>query len=460
MSDKITILVLDDDPIYRNLVENIISRKYAVYTAAKPSIAFSLMQKHSISILISDYKMPELNGLEVLERVKSQFPETEVILISNEGDMTTVIDALRLGAADYFAKPFKSQDIWMSVERTLKLMGIKRSLSKSESRNQTLKEAIGKQNYVDIKGSSNAISELRKQISLVARTRDTSVLIVGESGTGKELVARGIHLQSSRNSEMFGAVNMSAIPESLFESEFFGHKKGSFTGAISDRAGWFESSDKGTLFLDEIGEMSMPLQVKLLRVLEDRKYIKVGTQTEHTFDTRIISATNKTPAELTDKKSFRTDLFHRLATYIIFVPPLRDRREDIPELSYYFLEMMNQKTGRNVKGINKSVFDLFQNYSFPGNIRELKNMIERAVIVCDGNNLSSEHFITFSSVIDSAIENPVIDNLWDLDVIERRTIEAALAKVNYNKSKAAKLLNIEWNALYRRIIKHNIILPE
>ncbi len=458
MSDKTTILVLDDDPIYRNLVENILSKKYIVYSAAKPSAAFAIMQKNNISILISDFKMPEMNGLEVLERVKDQFPSTEVILISNDGDMNTVIEALRLGAADYFAKPFKSQEIWMSVERTIKLSGLNKSLSKAESNNQILKEELSKQNQDEIIGKSKIIVELKNQISLVADTRDTSVLIVGESGTGKELVARAIHRLSSRSREMFGAVNMSAIPESLFESEFFGHKKGSFTGAISDRAGWFETTDKGTLFFDEIGEMSMALQVKLLRVLEDRRFVKIGTQVEHTYDSRIISATNKTPSELTNKKNFRTDLFHRLATYIISVPTLRDRREDIPELSHYFLEMMNKKTGRNVKSINKSVFDLFDTYSFPGNIRELKNMIERAVIVSGGKNLSPEHFITFDRDSDD-IDFLDSARIWDLEELEKKTILAALEKVNFNKSKAAKLLNLEWNALYRRIIKYGIELP-
>jgi DNA-binding NtrC family response regulator len=459
INDKITILILDDDPIYRSLVENILSRKYPVLTAAKPSIAFSIMQKNNISILVSDFKMPEMDGVEVLERVKAQFPSTEVILISNEGDMQTVIDALRLGAADYLTKPFRSQDIWMSVERTIKLSGLNKSLLKAESHNQILKEEISKQNTDEIIGNSLPAIELKRQIGLVSETRDTSVLIVGESGTGKELVARAIHRLSSRNSEVFGAVNMSAIPESLFESEFFGHKKGSFTGAISDRAGWFESTDKGTLFLDEIGEMTMALQVKLLRVLEDRRFVKIGTQTEQKFDARIISATNKTPAELTDKKNFRTDLFHRLATYIIFVPALRERRGDIPELCEYFLEMMNKKTGRNVKAINKSVFDLFDTYSFPGNIRELKNMIERAVIVSGGKNLSAEHFITFDRT-NEAVELFNSDVIWDLEELERKTILAALAKVNYNKSKAAKLLNLEWNALYRRIVKYGIDLPQ
>ena len=453
------VLVLDDDPIYRNLLENILRKKYNVLVAAKPSIAFALMLKNPVQILITDYKLPEMDGLEVLERVKSEFPQTQVILISNDGDMATVINALRHGAADFFAKPFMSQEIWLSIERALKVAGLTNNLNKAESHNIILKKEVSKELGENFIGSSEAILNVKQQMQMVAEIYDTSVLIVGESGTGKELVARGIHNLSVRKNEIFGAVNMSAVPESLFESEFFGHKKGSFTGAIADRAGWFESTNKGSLFLDEIGEMSTTLQVKLLRVLEEKKFVKIGTQKDQNYDTRIISATNKTPEELTDRKNFRTDLFHRLATYIILIPPLRERREDIPELAKYFLDLMNKKTGRNVKSINKSVYKLFDTYSFPGNIRELKNLIERAVIICKTNELLPIHFLAFNNMQKNGLQDSA-NEIWDLSEIEKNTILAALKKVNYNKAKAAKLLNLEWNALYRRIIKHNIDLPE
>jgi DNA-binding NtrC family response regulator len=458
-SVKKNILVLDDDPVYRNVLESILNKQYNVFIASKPSQAFEILNKNIIHILISDYILPEMNGLEVLKVVKSKYSSTEVIVISNEGNMETVIEALRQGAADYFPKPFKSQDIWLSIERTLKISDLTSNLNKVEKHNTILKSEVNKEFGDNFIGNSAAILKVKQEIEMLAETLNTSVLIIGESGTGKELVARGIHNLSSRGKEIFGAVNMSAVPESLFESEFFGHKKGSFTGAISDRAGWFEATDKGSLFLDEIGEMSMVLQVKLLRVLEDRKFIKIGTQKEQSFDTRIISASNKLPEELTDRKNFRTDLFHRLATYVIFVPPLRDRMEDIPLLANYFLTLMNKKTGKNIKSINKSVFTYLNSYNFPGNIRELKNLMERAVIICKGKELKPEDF----SSVDYFKKNTsslASKDIWDLAEIEKNTIVKALEKVNYNKVKAANLLKLEWNALHRRIKKYNIQLPE
>jgi len=458
-SVKKNILVLDDDPVYRNVLESILNKQYNVFIASKPSQAFEILNKNIIHILISDYILPEMNGLEVLKVVKSKYSSTEVIVISNEGNMETVIEALRQGAADYFPKPFKSQDIWLSIERTLKISDLTSNLNKVEKHNTILKSEVNKEFGDNFIGNSAAILKVKQEIEMLAETLNTSVLIIGESGTGKELVARGIHNLSSRGKEIFGAVNMSAVPESLFESEFFGHKKGSFTGAISDRAGWFEATDKGSLFLDEIGEMSMVLQVKMLRVLEDRKFIKIGTQKEQSFDTRIISASNKLPEELTDRKNFRTDLFHRLATYVIFVPPLRDRMEDIPLLANYFLTLMNKKTGKNIKSINKSVFTYLNSYNFPGNIRELKNLMERAVIICKGKELKPEDF----SSVDYLKKNTsslASKDIWDLAEIEKNTIVKALEKVNYNKVKAANLLKLEWNALHRRIKKYNIQLPE
>jgi transcriptional regulator with PAS, ATPase and Fis domain len=285
-------------------------------------------------------------------------------------------------------------------------------------------------------------------------------LITGESGTGKELVARAIHNLSNRKDELFCAVNMSAVPESLFESEFFGHKKGSFTGALTDKAGWFETANDGTLFFDEIGEMSMFLQVKLLRVLEDRRFTRVGTQNEQKFDVRIIAATNKTNEELSSGKSLRLDLYHRLSAFIIELPPLRERSGDIRELANFFFESLSKKLGKSISGMHSEVYDLLKSYSFPGNVRELKNIIERAIIICDSDMIMPHHFMSLQSnqmnahAISSGVET------FDLMEIEKQTILRALKKVNFNKAEAARLLNLEWNALYRRIQKYNIELPQ
>jgi transcriptional regulator with PAS, ATPase and Fis domain len=303
-------------------------------------------------------------------------------------------------------------------------------------------------------GESPAIEEIKNQVRLVARTPDTSVLIIGESGTGKELVARGIHDLSARRDELFGAVNMSAIPESLFESEFFGHKKGSFTGAIADKAGWFETTDKGSLFLDEIGDMPHNLQVKLLRVLEEKKYIKVGTQKEQTFDIRIIAATNKSLEEISNPKFFRTDLFHRIGTFIIHLPPLRKRKEDIPLLVEYFVEQFSEKMAKSNIQVAPEVFDLLQGYSFPGNIRELRNLIERAVILCKDNIIKAENFGIINKLAHSA---PQEEDSYDLQEVEKRAISKALDISGDDQEEAAKLLNIDSKTLSKKMKQHGLL---
>lgn len=457
--DKINVLVIDDDPVYRNLLRSILKEKLDVFAVESPSLGFKILNNESIDILICDFRMPEMNGLEVLEKVKTEFPDIEVIMISSAADMDIVIEALRKGAADFFRKPFKNAEIWLSIERTKKFSELHSNLSRFKKKNTLLKEEFNRELGLTIIGGSEAISEVKHQMQLVAQTPDTSVLIIGESGTGKELVARGIHNLSSRRDELFGAVNMSAVPEELFESEFFGHKKGSFTGAIADKAGWFESVNGGSLFFDEVGEMSRSLQVKLLRVLEDRNYTLLGTQIERHFDIRIIAATNKAEDELSTGKDFRLDLFHRLGTFIIQLPPLRDRKSDIEELARHFLAMLTKKMGKKIAGIHPDVLALFNTYPFPGNIRELKNLLERAVIVCQSKELLPQHFGAIHTSEAMAGGDSSGEDLFDLKKMEKQTIIRVLKKVNYKKAEAARLLNIEWNALYRRIQKYGIEFP-
>ena len=454
MENKTNILIIDDDLIYRKLSSSILQERFNVFTAETPSAGFEVLRKNDIKYVVCDYHLPEMDGLQVLEKIKQNYPEIEVIMISNTDDMNIVINALRNGAVDYFKKPFTPADIWMSIERTRKIAKINSDFNQEKNKNKILKKQVASEVGYEIIGSSKQISEIKKQMEMVAQTPDTSVLILGESGTGKELVARGIHNFSARKDEFFGAVNMSAIPETLFESEFFGHRKGSFTGALADKAGWFETTDKGTLFLDEIGEMSLSTQVKLLRVLEDRTYTKVGAHSNQKFDIRIIAATNKKVDELSSGKEFRTDLFHRIGTFIINVPPLRERSEDIPELADYFLHHLSQKLGKNITKIEDETLQKLQKYSFPGNIRELRNIMERAVILCQDNELTTEHFqISFT---DTAETENALKNTFNLEDIEKQVIIKALKTAKNNKSEAAKLLNIEWNALHRRIRKYDL----
>lgn len=453
------ILVIEDDPVYRNLSKSILKERFNVFATESPLRAFQLLEKEKISFVICDYLLPEMNGLKILDRIKKEYPEIEIIMISDSGDMDTVIEALRKGAADFFRKPFSATDLWMAIERTKRQAVINQLLLEQKSRNSRLKDTIRQEFGYEIIGESPNIMEVKKQMEMVADTPDTSVLIIGESGTGKELVARGIHDMSSRREELFGAINMSAIPSSLFESEFFGHKKGSFTGAISDRAGWFESANKGTLFLDEIGEMTQDLQVKLLRVLEDRSYSKVGAQKQQRFDVRIVAATNKSIETLTDGKHFRLDLFHRLGTFIIHLPPLRERPADIPLLADFFLKSLAKKMGKGVRKIHPDVYNLFRNYAFPGNIRELKNIVERAIILCQGDQLLPSHFHLLP-VTKQEMHVLTQPETFDLKDLEKQAIIGALEKANYNKAEASRLLNLDWNALYRRLKKYNIEIKD
>jgi len=451
----LNVLIIDDDPIYRRLSSSILKEKFNVFTVDAPSAGFQVLKNNRIDYVICDYRLPEMDGLDVLVRIKSDYPQVEVIMISDSGDMNTVIEALRRGAVDYFKKPFTPADLWMSIEKTRKFSELKKNYDSEKNKNSELKKLVDNEFGVEMIGGSKIITDTKNQMRMVAQTPDTSVLILGESGTGKELVARGIHNLSKRKDEFFGAVNMSAIPENLFESEFFGHKKGSFTGAISDKAGWFETATKGTLFLDEIGEMTHSLQVKLLRVLEDRTYTKVGAQASNKFDIRIIAATNKSIELISGGKEFRLDLFHRVGTFIIYLPPLRERKGDIPELVKYFVDMFARKMAKNINHIQPQVFELLQNYNFPGNIRELRNIIERAVILCFDDTLRVESFSLMNTFSFQETSNPCFET-FNLEEIEKQTILKALEVSNNNKSEAARLLNIEWNALYRRMQKFGI----
>jgi len=449
------LLILDDDPVYRNLSESILKERFIVFTAGTPSQAFKILKREVIQFFICDFRLPEMDGLKVLEKVKHDHPLTEVIMISNAGDMETVIKALRKGAVDYFRKPFTASDIWMSIERTQNNLAIKQELQIKKTQISRLKEEIQNETFSGIIGTSDATSAIVHQMKSVARAPDTSVLITGESGTGKELVARGIHRWSKRVNEIFSGINMSAVSDSLFESEFFGHTKGSFTGADADKPGWLEHSNMGTLFLDEVGDMNLALQAKLLRVLEERTFVKVGTQVEKPFDVRVISATNRPIEALAEGKDFRLDLFHRLGTFIIHIPPLRERRDDIPVLAEEFLKQLSWKMGKNIHSFHKDAMKTMVQYSYPGNVRELKNIVERAVILCEGPEILPKEII-LSFQLNSEPKNTNTADTYDLIEIEKQTILRALKATSYNITEAASLLNIGWNALYRRMQKYNI----
>lgn len=457
MSKRLNILVIESDGFYGKLARSILKNDFDVEVIQAPSDALERLRQKSFDILIVDYNLQGANGFRLLKRIKADYPKSEVIMTGPEEDASLASQALAEGASDYFQKPFDYESIKLAIQRTRKFLSINQKLESSERAQQVLKQELEQRNGYDIISCSPAMEEVKLMMDKVALSDSTSVIITGESGVGKELVARGIHNASPRKDNYFGAVNMSAISDTLFESEFFGHKKGSFTGAIGDRSGWFEIANRGSLFLDEIGDMPVNQQIKMLRVLEDRKFIKVGSQNENEFDVRIISATNKNIDELKNGKNFRLDLFHRIGTFEIYVPPLRERREDIPLLLEHFMHLFATKVKKKIDHIDADAINQIAQYAFPGNVRELRNLVERAVILCDSSTLRMEHF---KSIVPNTEVNYLSPEIFDLELIERETILRALKKVSYNKAQAAKLLNLNWNALYRRLQKHQIALPD
>jgi len=456
--EKVKILVVDDELRVRDeIAEFLIENKYQVFKAGLPSEAFNILKQNDIDIVILDIKLPEMDGLSALKIIKEEYPNIEVIMISGHGDMGSVIEAMRKDAADFFPKPFRLLDINLAIQRTTRYINLNTKYKDLEKNYSLISKEIQKNIGHQLIGKSKAMKHVIAMMSKVADVETTTVLITGESGTGKELVARGIHYLSNRSKQLFHSVNCSAIPETLFESEFFGHKKGSFTGAIENKPGWFEIANKGTLFLDEIGDMPLSQQAKLLRILEERKVSRVGSHEKINVDVRVITASNQELMKMSQEKEFRLDLYHRISSFIINLPPLRERQEDIPLLVEYFIKFYSESLGKVIKKIDPAINKELAKYPFPGNIRELRNMIERAIILSDNGFLKLDDFQLGSSEmpnVDTSSTTSV--DTWDLEISERSLIKKALEQSNNNKSKAAELLNISWQSLDRRMKKFEI----
>jgi len=406
-------------------------------------------------IVLLDLRLPGLDGLSVLQQLKEKMEVIPAVIVtSGHGEIEDAIAAFRLGAFDFFQKPASLAELDKVIRRTEQYVNLTRKYTKTTNQLQYLKKELAGKPVAELTGQSKHIETVRETIAIVAATNDTSVLITGESGTGKEVVARMIHEQSRRSSKNFVAVNCSALTESLFESELFGHVKGSFTGAISNRTGYFEYADEGTLLLDEIGELTPAIQAKLLRVLETRTFSKVGSTKLQSVNIRIIASTNQNLEEMLIKGTFRRDLFYRLNTIQIQLEPLRTRVEDIPLLTNYFIEKFSAMQEFRTGKATPEAYEYLMTQPLLGNVRELRNLIERACILARDGLVKPAHFKAFAAETETSAD-PGPTGLT-LDETEKRTITIALATTSNRRAATARLLGITPQSLDRKLIKHRL----
>jgi DNA-binding NtrC family response regulator len=443
---NIITLVLDDDVRMAQLVGDILKQDRMTTLISNDSReALQLLEHNRIDMVITDLKMPHVSGLEVLEQAKRSNPSCVVIIITGYGSIESAIEAVKRGAYDYLEKPFEPDALLVLIKRAREYIRLSRE-------NSLLMREIDGCKDDGIVGTSRAMEDLKRLLARIAPF-DTTVLIQGETGTGKELAARLIHRGSKRNTENFLPVNCGALAESLLESELFGHEKGAFTGADRLKKGLFESADGGTIFLDEINATSPAFQVKLLRVLQEGSFLRVGGSEPVTVDVRIIAASNAFLEREATEGRFRKDLFYRLNVVTIEIPPLRKRKEDIPSLAYHFLNKYSAKYAKQFKGISDETLKRLSEHSWPGNVRELENIIEKATLFETGTELQTVHLP--SSRTESRYEDLAL-GLVTLEDMEKTVIGKTLQSLQGQKAKAAALLGISTTSLWRKIKKYNL----
>src|SRR5437016_10242991 len=455
-AQDIRILVIDDEPMMSDSLRRHLEEEgYAVDTAATGAQAIDLFDGGAHHLVICDLQLPDMDGLTLLRHMKDARPTTEVIVVTGYGSVQTAVEATKAGAFYFVEKPFDFEELSPLVEKALE----RRELM-AETANM-LRQLSTRAEYVNIIGSSKQMQIIYETIESVAKS-DANVLIIGESGTGKELIANAIHYNSLRSKKPFIKVNCAALPKELIESELFGHTKGAFTGAHADKEGLVQHAAGGSLMLDEIAEMPVELQPKLLRVLQERSYRKIGSEKTYAVDFRLISSTNRPPAEAIRDGLLRDDLFYRISTITIHVPPLRDRSEDIQLLTEHFLHMYAQKYDRAIGGVSQAAYQRLFGHGWPGNVRELQNVIERAVLLAKGNRIEP---VDFPFDDGSLPEGSPAGIGWDvppnmtLEDIERLVIEKTLQRTGGNKQAAANLLGIYRPRLYSKIRKYKIDVP-
>jgi two-component system response regulator PilR (NtrC family) len=448
---KSKILIVDDEKAIRESVSLVLSEEgYETEIAATGKEALTFLNEQDFEVLITDLKMPEMDGIELIKKSLKICPGTSVIIITAHASVESAIEALRIGAFDYILKPFDFDDLILKVQRLI-------NHKELALENQALrKEVEEKYNFSNIIGQSPEMQSVFHLIKKVSSTKG-NVLITGKSGTGKELVARAIHFHSPRKNKRFVAINCGAIVGTLMESEFFGHKKGSFTGAINDKDGFFKIANQGTLFLDEVGDIPLPLQVKLLRAIEEEEIYSVGASNPIKVDVRIIAATNRNLAKEVEKGNFREDLYYRLNVVEIELPSLTERKEDIPLLVQHFIQKYNRELNRQIKNPDNKTMRILRNHDWKGGIRELENVIERALILCEGDIITPTDLPPNMASVE--IEDEMPTRLKDaVAYFEREHIKRILQKTAINKEEAAGILGISLSSLYRKMDELNIKL--
>lgn len=466
---KYTILVADDEENVRELLREILEEdEYSVIAVDDGAKAVDSVIKYGPDCAILDVRMPVLDGMEAFLKIKDLAPELPVIFLTAYGSSDIAIKAMKKGAYDYLTKPFDLEELKIKVKKAIELREISSQAKQiNPSFNYTADEIIG---------DSQKMQEVYKEVGRVADS-DATVLLRGESGTGKELIARAIYLHSNRKNRPFVVVNCAAIPDTLLESELFGHEKGAFTDAINRQIGKFEAAADGTIFLDEIGDMSLNLQAKLLRVLQEKTFNRVGGNETLTSNARVIAATNRNLEEIVEKGEFREDLYYRLNVVSITIPPLRERKEDIPLLVSYFISKYSKKYNKVVQGVSQDVMALFMDYDWPGNVREIENIIARGVIITAAPLIMKEHLphefvqkieegqnyaLTHKSKVEadeiSSDTEEIIPLPQIIEKIEKREILKALERANGNKTRAAKMLGISRKSLFNKLRQYNITI--
>ena len=448
-----TVLLIDDDEGLRRVVEyNLREDGYRVITAGDGRAGLQAFASEHIDVVLTDVRMPEVDGLELLVRVKTMQPDVPVIMLTAHGTIDSAVEAMKIGAFDYLTKPFNREQLKAAVRKAVDVAAL-------TTENRYLRQVVSERfSFANMIAGSRAMRAVSDMAGRVAQS-DTTVLLEGESGTGKELLAKAIHFHSARARAPFVTINCGAIPEQLLESELFGHRRGSFTGAVADKRGKFEAADHGTIFLDEIGELPPLLQVKILRVLQAREIDKIGENRPLRVDVRVIAATNRDLEKMIGDGTFRDDLYYRLAVVSIKVPPLRERVDDIPLLVDHFLTKHAERLGRPRLGLEKGVHSAFNLYSWPGNIRELENVIERALVLDTDGVLGLDDIPERLRTREPRVANlrmELPDEGVSLEDVERELLLAALQRHNWNQTRAAAFLNITRSTLLYRMQKFGL----